>query len=79
MAVSYDYKDMLKREFHEWCSTQVLKSLNDDDNTRIAAKVNLKTSTLKPLHATWVINTHYLMSQCPEVIKSGFRKVGLII
>ena len=31
-------------------------------------------STIKPLHANWVINTHNLMSQ----IRSDFRKVGLL-
>ena len=67
VAVNYDYKDVLKGEFHEWYSTQVLKSLNDDDDTGIAAQVDLKTSTLKPLHPNWVINTHNRMSQRPEV------------
>ena len=32
---------------------------------------------IKPLHAYWVIKTHNIMSQCPELIKRGFRKVGL--
>ena len=35
-------------------------------------------TTLKPLHANWVINTHNHMSQCPELIKNGFRKLGLL-
>mgnify|MGYP003684644511 CR=1 FL=1 len=38
----------------------LLKSLNDDD-TGIAAQVDLKTSTLKPLHANWVINIYNLI------------------
>ena len=68
VAVNYDYKEMLKGEFHEWYSTQVLKSLNDDDDTGIAAQVDLKTSNLKPLHANWVITTHNRMSQSPPII-----------
>ena len=39
---------------------RLLKSLNDDD-AGIAAQVDLITSTLKPLHANWVIYTHYLI------------------
>ena len=78
VAVNYDYKEVLKGEIHEWYSTQVRKSLNDDDDTGIAAQVDLKSSTLKSLHANWVINTHNCMSQRPELIKSGFRKVGLL-
>ena len=38
----------------------LLKSLNDDD-AGIAAQVDLKTSTLKPPHAIWVINNHTLI------------------
>ena len=37
----------------------LLKTLNDDAG--IVAQVDLKTSTLKPLHANWVINTHNLI------------------
>ena len=78
VAFNYDYKELLKGEFHEWYSTQVLKSLNDADHTGIVTQVDSKMSTLKPLHANWVINTNNLMSQCPELIKSSFRKVGLL-
>ena len=42
--------------FLQW----LLKSLNDD-HTGIAAQVDLKTSTLKPLHANWVINIYNLI------------------
>ena len=49
-----------------------------EDNTVIATQVNLKMSTVKPLHAIWVINTHNLIPQRPELIRSGFRKVGLL-
>ena len=38
----------------------LMKSLNDDD-AGIAAQVDLKTSTLKPLHANWVINNYNLI------------------
>ena len=33
----------------------------NNDDAGIAAQVDLKTSTLKPLHANWVINTHYII------------------
>lgn len=75
VAVNYDYKEKLKAEFHEWYSTQVFESLDRDGPG--SANIDLKTSTLKPLHANWVINTHYNMSKRPELIKSGFQKVGL--
>ena len=50
----------------------------NDDDTVIASQVDLKMSTVKPLHANWAINTHNFIPQRPELIKSGFRKVGLL-
>ena len=50
-------------------ATQILKSLNTDDNTGIATEIDLKTSTLKPLYANCVINNHHLMSQRPELLQ----------
>ena len=51
----------------------------NDDNTGIVSQVvYLKMSTVKPLPANWPINTHNLIPQRPEIIRSGFRKVGLL-
>ena len=50
----------------------------NDDDTVIASQVDLKMFTVKPLHANWAINTHNLIPQRPELIRSGFRKVGLL-
>ena len=49
----------------------------NDDDTVIASQVDFKMSTVKPLHANLAINTHNLIPQRPELIRSGFRKVGL--
>ena len=51
--------------------------MNEND-TGITSQVDLKMSTVKPLHANWAINTHNFIPQRPELIKSGFRKVGLL-
>ena len=45
---------------------------------QIATQVYMKSSTIKPLHDKWVIKIHNLVSQRPELNKSGFRKVGLL-
>ena len=49
----------------------------NDEDTVIASQVDLKISTVKPLLATWAINTYNFIPQRPELIRSGFRKVGL--
>ena len=53
----------------------LLKSLNDDD-AGIAAQVDLKTSTLKPLHANWVINNHNLLLNAQNYLVVASDKWG---
>ena len=38
--------------------------------------LDLKTSSIYPLDANRVINTHNLMPVRPEIIKSGFKSVS---
>ena len=52
--------------------------VNNDDDTVIASHVDLKMFSVKQLHANWVINTHNLIPSLPELIRSCFRKVGLL-
>ena len=51
----------------------------NDDDTVIASQVDLKMSAVKLLNANWAINTHNLIPQRPELIRSDFRKVGLLL
>ena len=48
-----------------------------DVDSRENVIVDLKTSTLKPIHARWVIDTHTRMSERRDLIIMGFRKAGL--
>ena len=43
-----------------------------------AANVDMKTSTLKPVHTEWRIATHAMMSDRGDLISAGFRKAGLV-
>ena len=48
----------------------------NEDDIGIASQVDLKMSTVKPLHANWAINTHNIIPQRPDLIRSDFRKWG---
>ena len=50
----------------------------NNDDTVIAFQVDLKMSSVKPVHANWAINTYNLIPKRPELIRSGFRKSGLL-
>ena len=39
--------------------------------------VDLRLSSIKQLHAGWILRAHKSISDCPELIKSGFSQAGL--
>ena len=57
-------------------ASQVAAMIDDDDDHVV--NVDLKTSTLKPIHAEWLITTHSKMEGRADLITAGFRKAGLI-
>ncbi|CAC5395882.1 unnamed protein product [Mytilus coruscus] len=82
LSVNREYKEQLKSNFHDWYSAQVVQQLNhqEDITGERAPKVivDLKTSVMKPAHAQWIVSTHQIMSNRTDLIKSGFRKAGLL-
>ncbi|VDH90101.1 Hypothetical predicted protein [Mytilus galloprovincialis] len=82
LSVNREYKEQLKSNFHDWYSAQVVQQLNhqEDITGERAPKVivDLKTSIMKPIHAQWVVSTHQIISTRTDLIKSGFRKAGLL-
>ncbi|KAH3880831.1 hypothetical protein DPMN_004753 [Dreissena polymorpha] len=78
LSVNYEYKQQLKQCFHDWYCKQVVSHLEKKDgDPSSCANVDLRTSTLKPIHAEWLIFTHDKMSERRDLIQAGFRKAGL--
>jgi hypothetical protein len=78
LSVNYEYKEGLKQCFHDWYSQQVVSLLDENGcDPTAAANVDLRTATLKPVHAEWIISTHEKMMLRPDLVKAGFRKAGL--
>ncbi|KAH3834638.1 hypothetical protein DPMN_107970 [Dreissena polymorpha] len=79
LSVNFEYKQSLKGCFHDCYSNQVAKMLGDKDgDVTTVANVDMKTSTLKPIHAEWLISTHYKMEGRGDLIIAGFKKAGLV-
>jgi len=76
LTVNHEFKEELKSAFHRWYSDQVV-SLLEDAEVDTVANVDLCTSTLKPLHAQWLIEAHAHVEAKTELIVAGFRKAGL--
>ena len=58
------YKEILKRHFAQWCALQV-QSMN------APTVVDLRSSLIKPLHASWFITAHSEMETEKTPIMNG--------
>ena len=71
-------KKFLKQKFSEWYSTEVSKQLAN----KVAledVEIKLRLTTLKPLHADWIIEFFNLMTtnKGNEVIRNGWLSSGI--
>ena len=67
----------LRRRFQEWYSNQILKQLNDGVEVKDLVPVDLHLSTIKPIGAEWIKSMFYYFSNKPEIIRNGFKHVGI--
>ena len=78
LTVNGAAKSYLKRRFTEWCSSQIAKQL-DSGKEMEEIEVKLQLSTLKPLHAQWVMDLYnYLTSEKGQAIISNGWKAAAI-
>ena len=73
-AVNQVFKTVLKSKFIEWYADKV-KQLLDAETEIEDISVGLQISTLKPLHAGWVVTAHGEIKK--DVVTSGFNKAGI--
>ena len=78
LTVNGAAKSYFKRRFTEWFSAKIAKDL-DAGKPMEEIEVKLQLSTLKPLHAQWVVDLYnYLTSEKgQEVIANGWRSAGI--
>ena len=76
LAVNDQFKSKMKALFSEWYAGEVQAALSD--NMSLAnVKVDLHASTVKLLHARWLINAlSKLFGAC--CMKLGFEKAGIL-
>jgi hypothetical protein len=72
------FKDALKSEFITWYANHIRASIaaNDDDEETLVS-VNTRLSTLKPLHAGWVVKAWEVLKANRHVILTGWAKAGI--
>ncbi|KAK6167121.1 hypothetical protein SNE40_021220 [Patella caerulea] len=70
LSVNGDFKKIMKDQFTEWYADQIAK-----DNTKT---VELKLSTMKPLHARWTIQAFDKIKEIKDTVLLGWKKSGLL-
>ena len=70
-------KDFLRRKFQEWYSERVLEQLDRGIEAKDLQPVDLRLSTMKPIGAEWIMSMFRYFSSNPDIIKNGFRHVGI--
>jgi hypothetical protein len=77
LKINDPFKKQMKQLFIEWYSEQV-KEVMDKDGNLDDVNINLGMSTIKPIHARWLISAVTTISQKQELIKSSFISAGLV-
>jgi hypothetical protein len=78
LTVNGHAKRFFKNKFNTWYGNQISKQL--DEGVEIdAVDVKLRLSTLKPLHAQWVVDFYNEMtsSKGKSIIEGGWRAAGI--
>jgi len=75
------FKSALKRAFEEWYAGHVATSVEAGNGEGADAeplvKVDLRLSTLKPLHAAWVVRAWEALRASDSVLRNGWEKAGI--
>ena len=76
ISVNKNAKCFIVDKYQDWYAERVLQQLNRG----VAAhdvKVDVKLSTMKPLHAKWIIETYHHLKRSKQIVISGFRKAHI--
>ena len=70
------FKQQLKQKFCDWYADQVSTQLNSGKSVT-DINIDLKLSTIKPLHANWVLSAFDTLAGNTDVLKNGWEKTGI--
>ena len=77
VGVNQDFKQLMKNSFSRWYAQEVREAM--DQGVAINdIKVDLRATTVKPLHANWIISAITTLSDKTDTIKKPFERIGII-
>ena len=71
ISVNKSAKSFISDKYQEWYASEVTSQLGKGVNLY---KVDGKLTTLKPIHARWIIDFYKHMQTSGSKVKAGFRK-----
>ena len=77
VSINEPFKQHLKEIFSNWYAEQVKNSLEKDDLVE-NVKVDLKTSTIKPIHFQWLIKNHSWLAQQDRALIRGWKEAEIL-
>ena len=78
LTVNDYFKQFMKQRFVQWYANKVTRALDDDQDLEIITN-DCKLSTVKPLHAKWVMEgyNHMTSSVGKDICLKGWKKSGI--
>ena len=68
---------IIQNQYNDWFSSQVSHQLKSGKDL-VDIKVSSKSSNLKILHTSWIVNLHnHLQGECETIVK-GFEEAGIV-
>ena len=78
--VNKEFKDILKKEFHQWYTDCIIENMSDENGDRdeIVSSIDLRLSYLKSIHAAWLVRTIDELSTKNSLLKKSFEVTGIL-
>ena len=72
LTVNAQFKKLMREKFISWYAEEIvhLEDLNEP--------VDLRLTLVKPLHASWLMDTMAELMLCKDLVTSGFEKAGIL-
>ena len=77
LSVNKPVKTHLQNSFQEWYAAQIQKQILRAPNSSLTP-VDMRLSTIKPVHATWLIEAYNYIKSRPEIVINGFKAAGIL-
>lgn len=77
LSINKPIKDCLKASFQNYYACEIQKQIKKNPDSTLTP-IDLRLSTIKPLHAHWIIDTYHYVKSKPELFEMDLRQLELL-